>query len=545
MFGRKALLMFLTNVVGAILGFASSIAMTKMMTEEAIGVLGYTLGLVGLGAFIADLGFDAAHVKRVSEGRDLGDSLATFGRIKTLLVGLFAFGAVTAAILIDRTLGFYDTTLTIVLVMVVYYVAFAMRKIPARTFDGLRRTAQTQASILVEHLLKAPLVIIVALMFGHAKGWDVPFSAVAEWGLAAIGFAGEITDQQGGLWLTLAHTIPMFASMAVGIWMLHHYRYPRGQFDTELAKDYIRFAVPIAFLVSITVIAQRIDMFMIGYFWGPADVGYYYAAKRLTSFVLMVPMAIGTLFFPLISELRSRGADEGVNEVARSTTRAISLVVTLLAMFLVVFAPNGIHVFMRDRFLPAAPVLVILAVHTYLVGFSTVAGNIIKGFDMPKLMSIIGGIAIASNIAFNAILIPDSIFGIPLFGLRAPGAALATALAQLLQLVMLIFMIKKLTGQVHMPVAVGKHLAAAVITGAILHFGETALLFGADRWYELIWAGIVGTALYAVVLVLLRELGRSDLRKFMDLVHPVEMWRYIRDELGSKGRKKHAPDDES
>jgi len=43
------------------------------------------MGFVGLFNFIADLGFSSAHVKRISEGKDLGECIGTFATIKILL----------------------------------------------------------------------------------------------------------------------------------------------------------------------------------------------------------------------------------------------------------------------------------------------------------------------------------------------------------------------------------------------------------------------------------------------------------------------------
>lgn len=538
MLARKSFLIFLTNIVGGFLGLIGLFAIGRYMTPGALGILGYTLGFVGIASFIGNLGFDSAHVKRVSEGRVLGDSLVVYTGVKVALALVFGIGVLVAALVWDRTQGLVDTSVAMVVLVVIYYVFFILRKVPTQTFDALRYAATTQTIILFEHIIKNPLVVVFALVFASVNGKWVPFSDVVDTIVKAVGVAGPLDNMDGAFMLGTAYTLALGVSFLAGVYLLRRHEYPVGRFDKDLARDYARFAFPIAILSAFATLSNHLDAFMIGYFWSSADVGYYFAARRITTTALIIPIAVGTMFFPIISELAARGERKAVLEVALSTQHYVSLVVVLVVMFMVMFPREGIHIFLSDSFLPATRPLQLLAVWTLLMAFTTVASSIVKGFDRPRAVAQAGIISLSANMLLNVVLIPDSFLGIPTFGLRATGATLATALAQVLQLALLLRLSHGVLGRLHFGTSVIKHLAAAAITMGVMHLAATTPVFGGlARFYHLGAMGVFGTVVYLGILILMRDVKRGDLVMLLDVVHPGKMAKYIRDEVRpSKGK---------
>ena len=58
------------------------------MGAGALGEFSYAMSLVGGFTFIAFFGFRMAHVKRISEGLDLGKCIGTFFTIRVFLVSI-------------------------------------------------------------------------------------------------------------------------------------------------------------------------------------------------------------------------------------------------------------------------------------------------------------------------------------------------------------------------------------------------------------------------------------------------------------------------
>src|SRR5688572_10052009 len=107
-------------MVGSLGGVAVLFLIGRYLDVNAVGKFSYALSLVGLFSFLGSLGIDAAHVKRVSEGKDVADRVRTYAVLKLVLSLSFAVLATGAALAWDAWRGFDDTTLPIILVMVVY-----------------------------------------------------------------------------------------------------------------------------------------------------------------------------------------------------------------------------------------------------------------------------------------------------------------------------------------------------------------------------------------------------------------------------------------
>jgi O-antigen/teichoic acid export membrane protein len=75
-------------IAGSIFGYLALFFILRYMGAESYGIMGFGLAYVGLFAFITDLGFNHAHIKRVSEGKDLKKCIGTFFVLKLVLIGI-------------------------------------------------------------------------------------------------------------------------------------------------------------------------------------------------------------------------------------------------------------------------------------------------------------------------------------------------------------------------------------------------------------------------------------------------------------------------
>ena len=125
MIGRKSFLIVATHYVSDILGFVGLVVLSKLwgnFAPEALGIIGFAMSFISLFNIITDFGFSSAHIKRISEGKDLGTCIGTFAAIKLLLTSLMILAVFVSIFFWKNFLkgGFYDaTTETVVIIMVV------------------------------------------------------------------------------------------------------------------------------------------------------------------------------------------------------------------------------------------------------------------------------------------------------------------------------------------------------------------------------------------------------------------------------------------
>jgi O-antigen/teichoic acid export membrane protein len=533
---RKSFLIFTTNMVGAVLGLASLFFVGRYMTDGAFGAVHFAIWLIGLASFLVKLGLDKAHEKRVSEGRDLAACMGTYLPIKIALIA--AFTVITLALVLGRhlTVGFVAATaFPVVIVILIYHVLMAVRSIPETTFNALRLTASTQAMNVVENLLRAPFIILVALAFAASRGRSVPFGGLFSDVRGLVG--GGMDDATGAFYLALAYAIPMLASLVIGLRLMFRHRLPRGEYDPELARSYVAFALPVAGYSALLTLSHNIDGVMLGYFWTKAEVGQYAMAFRLVTIVMIIPVAVRTLFFPMINELVSRREWGAVNEMAVTTQRLTSLVMLPILMLTVLYAHHVFRIFIGAQFVPASDTLRLLVLHAVLAAFTTISTSIILGMDRPGLIATVATFGVGLNVALNVVFIPQSVLGVPMFGLKMAGAALATVIAKTFTMTIYFWLSRRFLGTTHFSRSSVKHILAAALAGLALWSAEHYLPFvQVVRIWELAGASTLGLAIYGLLLILMRELKRKDWLFLIDLLHPGRMGKYVKGEL--RGQKR-------
>jgi O-antigen/teichoic acid export membrane protein len=113
MIARKSALIVGTQFFVRLLGWIGLVILAKLwggFAPEAMGIIGFAMAFLALFNIIADLGFSHAHVKRVSEGKDLGTCISTFASIKVILTGLMVLLVFIAIYIWKNLLCFHESS---------------------------------------------------------------------------------------------------------------------------------------------------------------------------------------------------------------------------------------------------------------------------------------------------------------------------------------------------------------------------------------------------------------------------------------------------
>ncbi|MFW6041364.1 MAG: polysaccharide biosynthesis C-terminal domain-containing protein, partial [Thermoplasmatota archaeon] len=178
----------------------------------------------------------------------------------------------------------------------------------------------------------------------------------------------------------------------------------------------------------------------------------------------------------------------------------------------------------------------ILAINSFFMLYFRPFRSVISGTNRPILSAKISIAGNMSNVALNVILIPDSLFGVPLFGLKEVGAAIATLTAGISISIAKYFVSKRLA-DVSFTWGTLYHIGAAVLSGLVLYVW-TIYLIPITRFYHLFFYGAVMIGLYTAILYLTGEFTKKEWDYIMEAVNPKKMWIYVRDELTGNDEKK-------
>ena len=294
---RKIALLFAAENVNAIIGWIALLFVARKMGASAIGEFSFALSLVGSFTFIAFFGFNMAHVKRISEGLDLGKCIGTFLSIRLFLISVMLLTFIFSYWFWTGFLGkeIYDIqTPGLLLTVVFYYIIFLIVGVMPATFSGLEQSARVAIPNVVGTTIRSFIFIAAALM-----------------GLGVI-------------WLARAYLIGV---ILVGIFSYWYFRdLPISKPDSDTFNSYKIYALPVAAASIFGVLRQYIDKIFIGIFWTEYQVGLYFGVQRIALFIGTMALAIEGMLLPAISSLHASKKGNEIRTLVHDAERYVAMV---------------------------------------------------------------------------------------------------------------------------------------------------------------------------------------------------------------------------
>lgn len=530
---RKSILVTGFQIIIAILGWVGLVILAKYWggyAPEALGVIGYALAFVGLFGALADVGFSQAHVKRVSEGKDLGRCIGTFTLIKSLLIILMVFVVLIVLFITRNFLGMElsDTTDFVILAFVIYYVFGFLIQIPTATFQGLGEMAKREITAITESLVRVLLRVLIVLA-GVAVVGKVVIEAPIVWPSFLKPIQEAISYHPVDS-LAVAFVIGSVFTFVVGIWFLR--KYPVKKPTKEMMKSYFIFAIPISLVSVSTLITKSVDKVMIGYFWSAIEVGYYFTVQQIAQVIIILSSSVAVVLFPSLSKSHSLNNYKAIEKTVFQSVRYISMVVVPIIVVIIIFSKEIIIVMLDTAFIPGSNTLVILSLFALVTGLMVPYTCLITGIDKPKIVAKIGVLMCISNVILNLLFIPDSGL-LSLFKIYgSTGAAVASFLSVFIGFLYSVLVVKKLTNvkvfNLHTPI----HITAGAITGGIIYY--VGSFVSTMYWYHLIMISFICVLVYGGLLIALKEFNRNDLNFFLETLSVRKMLVYVKEEVRGK-----------
>ena len=500
---RKIALLFGAENINAIIGWIALLIVARKMGAEALGEFSYAVSLVGGFTFLAFLGFRMAHVKRVSEGLDLGKCIGTFLSIRLFLISImliiFAFFYWFWTGFLEKE--FYDIkTPNLLLLVLLYYIIFLMIGVVRATFSGLEQSAKVAIPNIVGTSVRSILYIFTAIL-----GWGV-------------------------IWLAWSQLIGIVIIALMSLWYFRNY--PISKPDKETFNSYKAFALPVAAVSIFGVFKQYIDKIFIGIFWAATDVGLYFGVQRIALFIGTMALAIEEMLLPSVSKMHSK--NEGIKSSIYDAERYVAMVCIPIVAMTVVWSSEIILVFISKEFLSAARILQFLALTALVKVVNRPWSIALRGSNRPDLTSMINIFSSIINIILMLILIPKQIpqLGLnDLPGMGGEGAALALLISEIilgifLRILCYSFLDLKPQFQFFL------QLLFALIIGLLMYQVQDTVVV--DRWYELFSFSILGGLLYISILASVGIFSKTDFKFFLNAINPKAMTSYVGDELKRK-----------
>jgi O-antigen/teichoic acid export membrane protein len=525
--GRKATLVLLTNAAGAGLGYVSLLLIGRYFAPASYGSWLFAFSLAGFFAVLSNLGLGAAHQRHVAQGVPADRAIGVLVRLRAILgtALLAAFGLAYGLWAAVKGGDFTDATTPLVLgLALLVQVLSGTRQVLLDTWQGQQRVHRVETLRLLDTAGVVFLLGNAALLLAHLQGrWEVIPGVGALWA-GILGLDGPPSLEQAAVLLASAYALAKGLTLLVAwAWAVRD-RQRTGPWDRELARSYLRVALPFALIGSISLVLQYTDTVMLGYFWTAREVGLYGAAQKLSTLCLVASTAVGAVLFPRFAQLRAAGDAAGEAATFAAAERYLLLLATLPAAAMVALPTQGLHVGVGDAYLDAAMPLRLLALWALASTMAQPIASRLMGGDSMGILVRATAIDAGGNALLNALLIPRA--GL---GLGPTGAALATLLATLVTYGYLRAHSRRHHGIPWANAHQARILAAGLVVaafwwGALRLAGPTAF----DRFWELGAWGVAGTVVYALALAAFGELRRRDLAFLRRVARPAALVQELR-----------------
>jgi len=480
---------------------------TRYLGADVYGSITFTLGLLTLFNSVSDLGFGSAHVKRVSEGQDINDSVATFAGVKIVLTLLMVVVSLVSIFVWTSILGGYmsSETYDMLFIFILYFVFYNLASIAIYTYQGTMEIFKSQVIQLMDPVVRVPLILIIALGRGSA------------------------------IQLAYAYVIASLAVVLLSLLLLKRDKI-RILGKPTLFRSYLVFATPLILVTMISTVSGSMSAVIIGFSGTKFDVGYYTASLALVSMVGLVGVSVAMLTFPSFSTLHTDGNKKEIRQLTLQAERYLSMIGLPMILVIALFPTQTAEILLGGTMAPAGTALGFLAIGTLLYLLNTVHSSQILAVNRPDLSA---KVTIASFVFFLfalLILVPSSLFGVKMLGLSYTGAAIAYMLNAFFCFAVIRVIVWRLTST-GWNSRLWLHLGATAVAGLVLF--AMSLFIPITSWYYLIIIyGGASAVVFALVLILFRELTWKDVSYFADLLNVRKLLSYIRSEVKGKNGQK-------
>jgi lipopolysaccharide exporter len=371
-------------------------------------------------------------------------------------------------------------------------------------------------SLVAAALCAATVPIFLAT--GHVAAWILTLTILSTGGSALMavfnsrlrsGLALSFSVVQSFLWLgivvafyargadvvdfAIANTIVVAIVCALQIRAAHRHAHIAWRAGRALWRPLMKVAVPLGIASVLITIYYQIDAVLLLQLSTSEEAGFYGAAYRFMAPLLVLPAAVMSSFFPVLSAANVHDPERVRRLVQRAAELMAVISLPALAGAIVLSGPIVEALYGAD-FARTAEVLPILVIAFVSICFGSLAGFLAPLLNLHWRLAIYSGLGAAANIGLNVWLIPR-------YG--ALGSAWATVATEVLTMTL---MLGTALLTLRLRVQPWRLLATVAVALAMTGVMELATPLG---WVA---AAVIGVLAYVGGLFALRVIRVDELR---------------------------------
>lgn len=342
----------LTNVFWAMLGKVTNMAsalfvgilVARYLGPSQYGLMNYVISYITLFTVISNFGLDDIEIRELSRTPQEKESiLGTCFRLR-LIFSTIAFLLVVITLILFRT-DKYSTYMILAYSLTLYTGSF---NIIRNYFTSILKNEYI-VKLEISRTLIGGLIKIILLWIKAPLELFI-FAAVFDTILIASGYCLSYKKTVGNI--------------------------KDWKYEKKIIHFYLKESFPLVLSGAAVIIYQRIDQVIIGNLLNNESVGYFATASKFVDLILFLPLVLTQTITPLLIRIK----ETDLTLYSYKKQQFISIVVwisIILSIAVSSFSYFLIYYTYGEKYLPAVPVLQILAFKTIGMAFSVSSGQII------------------------------------------------------------------------------------------------------------------------------------------------------------------------
>ncbi len=364
----------------------------RILGPTSFGQYGWANGFSGAFFVLSALGLDVYIRKEVALRREHASEF--FGGTLLIQVGL-ALGLSGAMLWVMRASGEPPEVQALALLLGVYQFFFRLNAILAAVLHAREKVdGLSVAHVLMKCIWGGGLLLV--LLLGAPLPWMAAPFIGAE--VVKVAFLFRLTRQHAGLKLRL---------------------------DVRSTVTALLAALP--FFINEAALATngRVDVSILGLVANKTEVGYYNAVWGIAGMTMLLSPILSWVLLPMMSRAAASSPEEFTRILRRGLEGIVSLSVPV-TLALALGAETWVQLMIGQEYLPAAPVLRLLAPIFVLTYVATVCGSWLMAANRTWTVTRTSLLAAGLNLGLNLVLIPPFLAW---RGVTGGASATATSLA--------------------------------------------------------------------------------------------------------------------
>jgi O-antigen/teichoic acid export membrane protein len=471
---------FVAQLMTQLIGFIGTLFFYKHfgLTGPGIALLGTVQFFLLLGSSIngiGDLRLGTAYTFFIARGKKPSDNTSVYLFLRMLMVALA--GASLFALAPSAGITTSQVELTSLGIFVALPVLWSFSTVYNQLYIGLGNSVRAQYPSLIEACARLPFII-----------WAVYYNPT---------ILGMTTAYVAG-----AAASAVFSAPAV----LRQLR----TYDWREATKLFRFAWPLMGALVLNYLVTNMVPLLVEVGLGHYDLSVFLAANGWRVLVLSLPAAVGTPLFPYIAGLHQQEKYQAVREGIWQALRYSSILLVPGVLALVVYRTNFLLVFSTKLYAgPGALPLAILVLSAIPLALSQIIQTTLGSIGRQRLeLYLTGTQVIVLLVAVFLFLPPWGVFPAS-DGLVA--ASVAVLLSSIAAFGLNTYFLERL-----IRVRIQLRSIAGITASAVIAFGAISRLnkyLPVNTSYQLLGVVLLCFAVYFVVLALVGELSKEDVRR--------------------------------